>query len=249
MARRSALVFTFLLLLVCAPATGAQSAVLLALPLHRQAHSLSCEAAALQMALATVGISTTEDDLLQQLARDPTPRTVQPDGSVTWGDPDSGFVGTWDGVFGVDGYGVYQDPIADLARAQGAAATTAESGADPEDLYQAVKDGDPVIVWMPYEGVVRGRGSWTTPAGAEVDYVVTEHAVVLAGVDDEGVVFADPYTASLQRMDYAQFEQAMAELNNRAVIVRPAWSESAIGEPSVYPAFGMGECPRCRSAS
>jgi uncharacterized protein YvpB len=68
---------------------------------------------------------------------------------------------------------------------------------------------------------VRGRGAWATPAGVEVDYVVTEHAVVLAGVDEGGVVFADPYTASLQRMSYAQFETAMGELDNRAVIVQP----------------------------
>jgi uncharacterized protein YvpB len=222
MAHGRGAVLALLLLLTCAPAASAQPAVLLAVPLHRQAHALSCEAAALQMALATVGIQTTEDDLLQQLARDPTPRTVQPDGSVTWGDPDTGFVGTWDGVFGTDGYGVYQNPIADLARAQGALGTTAEFGANPKELYQAVKDGYPVVVWMPYEGVVRGRGSWTSPSGAEVDYVVTEHAVVLAGVNDQAVIFADPYTASLQQMDYAQFEAALAELNNRAVIVRPA---------------------------
>jgi uncharacterized protein YvpB len=53
-----------------------------------------------------------------------------------------------------------------------------------------------------------------------VDYVVTEHAVVLAGVGDEGVVFADPYTATLQRMSYARFEAAIGELDDRAVIVR-----------------------------
>jgi uncharacterized protein YvpB len=73
---------------------------------------------------------------------------------------------------------------------------------------------------MPYGGEVHDRGSWTTPAGTEVDYVVTEHAVVLAGVGDDSVVFADPYTASLQRMSYPQFEAALAELGNRAVIVR-----------------------------
>jgi uncharacterized protein YvpB len=159
--------------------------------------------------------------LLAQLARDPTPRTVAPDGSVVWGDPDAGFVGDWDGVFAVDGYGVYEQPIADLARAEGMPGSVALYGADPKDLYAAVRDGLPVVVWMPYAGQVRGRGSWTTPSGLEVDYVLTEHAVVLAGVGDDGVTYADPYTGSLQTMRYASFEAAMAELNNRAVIVRP----------------------------
>ncbi|MBV9134339.1 MAG: C39 family peptidase [Chloroflexi bacterium] len=221
MAHVRRLLLALLLLGASAPAAAGQSAVLLDVPLHRQAHALSCEAAALQMALATIGIQVTEDDLLQQLARDGTPRTVQPDGSVIWGDPDVGFVGNWDGAFGVDGYGVYERPIADLAKAQGAAGSVAERRVDPADLYQAVREGAPVVVWMPYAGEVHGRGSWITPAGAEVDYVVTEHAVVLAGLDDNGVTFADPYTATLQRMRYDQFEAALAELGNRAVIVRP----------------------------
>ena len=210
-----------LVMAVSASSAQAQPTLLLAVPLHRQEHDLSCEAAALQMALATLGDPVSEDDLLGSLARDPTPRTVAPDGSVTWGDPDQGFVGQWDGVFGRDGYGVYEGPIADLAHAQGFEGSTAQLNADPSELYAAVRNRYPVVVWMPYAGQVRGRGAWTTPQGAEVDYVVTEHAVVLAGLSEEGVVYADPYTASLQSMDYAHFESALAELGNRAVIVRP----------------------------
>jgi uncharacterized protein YvpB len=209
-------------LLLAATATpGHAQSVRLAVPLHRQEHALSCEAAALQMALATLGDQTSEDDLLARLAVDPTPRSVAPDGSVTWGDPDKGFVGQWDGVFGQDGYGVYEDPIAVLARAEGFGGATPLHEADPTELYAAVRDGYPVVVWMPYAGQVRGSGTWTTPAGVEVDYVVTEHAVVLAGLTDDGVLYADPYTASLQPMSYARFEAALSKLGNRAVIVRP----------------------------
>lgn len=199
-------------------AAMAQSAQL-SVPLHRQEHPLSCEAAALQMAMASLGVDVSEDDLLAHLARDPTPRSAMPDGSIVWGDPEQGFVGNWDGTFAVDGYGVYEQPIADLARAFGFPASTALHGSDPAQLYAAVRDGEPVVVWMPYGGEVRGRGVWTTPAGLEVGYVVTEHAVVLAGADDGGVVFADPYTGTLQRMSYPAFEAAIAELDNRAVIV------------------------------
>jgi uncharacterized protein YvpB len=206
--------------LALSPSVSSAQAARLAVPLHQQEHALSCEAAALEMALGALGVDVSEDDLLSRLARDPTPRTAQPDGQITWGDPDVGFVGTWDGVYGLDGYGVYQGPIADLARAYGADASTPLREADPAQLYAAVRAGNPVVVWMPYAGLVRGRGAWTTPAGTEVDYVVTEHAVVLAGVDEDGVVYADPYTASLQRMTYAQFESAIAELDNRAVIVQ-----------------------------
>jgi uncharacterized protein YvpB len=216
--RRS--VLAALVVLVLSPANSAAQTSRLSVPLHRQEHPLSCEAAALEMALATLGVQVSEDDLLARLARDPTPRMVLPDGSVTWGDPDQGFVGNWDGTFALDGYGVYEGPIADLARAYGFYGSLAVRGADPSQLYAAVRAGDPVVVWMPYAGQVRGRGAWMTPAGVEVDYVVTEHAVVLAGVGDSGVLYADPYTARLQQMSYADFEAATAELENRAVIVR-----------------------------
>jgi uncharacterized protein YvpB len=53
-----------------------------------------------------------------------------------------------------------------------------------------------------------------------VDYVVTEHAVVLAGVDETGVQYADPYTAGLRHATFDDFESAMSALGNRAVTVR-----------------------------
>jgi hypothetical protein len=35
------------------------------------------------------------------------------------------------------------------------------------------------------------------------------------------VLYADPYTARLQHTSFAAFESAMAELENRAVILHP----------------------------
>jgi len=202
-------------------ATQAVGLRILQVPLHRQEHALSCEAAALQIALGTLGYQVTEDHLLARLARDPTPRTVMPNGRVVWGDPDIGFVGDWDGAFARDGYGVYEGPIADLAVAEGLDGTSALRNADPKVLYDAVRAGYPAVVWMPYGGHVKGRGMWTTSSGVSVDYVVTEHAVVLAGVGPDGVVYADPYTGTLARASFDDFETAMSELDNRAVIVRP----------------------------
>lgn len=215
--RAVALALSVLLLV---PAMASAQAVRLEVPLHHQEHALSCEAAALRMALGALGTDVSEDELLSRLARDPTPREVQPDGSVVWGDPEVGFVGEVDGAFAVDGYGVYEEPIAELARAEGAGGSTALRGADAEELYAAVRSGMPVVVWMPYAGQVRGRGAWLTPSGVEVPYVVTEHAVVLIGLSDDGVLYADPYTASVQRLGLSQFEAAIAELGGRAVIVR-----------------------------
>src|SRR5262249_34252448 len=136
---------------------------LLDIPLHRQEHTLSCETAALKMALGAFGADVSENELLAHLARDTTPRTVLADGSVRWGDPEIGYVGRWDGVFTRDGYGVYDSPIADLARAYGFEGTTHGQGVDPAELYEALRQGFPSVVWVPYDLTVKGRGAWITP--------------------------------------------------------------------------------------
>jgi uncharacterized protein YvpB len=61
-----------------------------------------------------------------------------------------GYVGKWDGVYVKDGYGVYDGPIADVARSFGFGGTTHASGADPERLYTAVRQGFPIVMWIPY---------------------------------------------------------------------------------------------------
>ncbi len=191
------------------------------IPLHKQEHALSCEAAALQMAMAALGNTVAEDDILAVLPRDTTPRTARPDGLVEWGDPDRGYVGVWDGVFARDGYGVYEGPIADVAVGYGFAGTVQGRNVDPNSLYAVVRDGWPTVVWIPYGLTVNGRGSWLTPQGTQIEYVVTEHAVVLAGTTENGVVYADPYTGRLRNAAYADFEAGMLELGNRAVTIRP----------------------------
>lgn len=191
----------------------------LAVPLFRQQHALSCEAASLRMALGAIGLSLDESDILDRLTRDPTPRQVLPDGSVIWGDPDVGFVGSLDGVFAQDGYGVYDGPIADVASTLGLSGTTHAQGTTPTDIYGAVAQRVPVLVWVPYGLTVNGRGEWSTPEGKAIAYVLTEHCVVVAGVSDTGIVYADPWDAAYKTADYASFEAAFAEIGNRAVFV------------------------------
>ncbi len=202
------------------PSSTPASKMVLKVPIYHQQHALSCEAASLRMALATFGVEMSENHLLAALARDPTPRKVVGE-TVQWGDPDIGFVGSWDGVYLKDGYGVYEKPIADLAQSYGFETTKYGKNVDPKQLYESVRQGFPSVVWMPYDMVVKGRGSWVTPAGKTIPYVVTEHAVVLAGVDDRGVYYADPMKPDLQFATYSSFEKAMSELGDRFVTVRP----------------------------
>jgi uncharacterized protein YvpB len=106
--------------------------------------------------MGSLGTVVSEDELLAHLARDTTPRTVLADGTVRWGDPDIGYVGRWDGVFARDGYGVYDGPIADLARAYGFEVTSHGQGVEPTELYAALRQGFPSVVWVPYDLTVKG---------------------------------------------------------------------------------------------
>ena len=141
-------------------------------PFHRQEHSLSCEVAALKMAMAGHGVDVSESELIELLEFDRTPKT----GDI-WGDPDRGFVGSIDGKMFGDGYGVYAGPIARLGlrwlRTESFRQGTAQQ------LAWHLFDGNPVIIW----GFVgRGRAdSWQTPYGKIVNAIDGEHTKVVYG--------------------------------------------------------------------
>lgn len=190
--------------------------VRLAVPYHRQEHSLSCEAAALTMVLGYFGERVSEADLIAQLpVADPGPR--QP-GNV-WGDPDAGFVGDIDGRIPNGGYGVYEAPIVELAsRYRSASALT---GATLADLLAEVDAGRPVIVWGT---LADGRDiSWTTPQGKRVTAVAGEHTRVLIGFtgtleQPRRLILHDPIYGTIT-MAKEKFLANWARLGNRAVVV------------------------------
>src|SRR5713226_8248998 len=66
--------------------------------IHYQEHNLTCEAAALKMALAYEGIDVDEMTLIGYMTRDPSPARFDAHGHlIAWGDPAQGFVGNPDG--------------------------------------------------------------------------------------------------------------------------------------------------------
>ena len=123
---------------------------------HRQEQALSCEVAALKMALGGQGIEQAESALRAQLPFDPTPKQAG-----VWGDPDRGFVGNIDGRMLVTGYGVHWEPIARLGAQF--VHTFVIQNASATELAQQIAAGNPVIVWGNY-GAPHVY-TWQTPAG------------------------------------------------------------------------------------
>ncbi|GAC1506636.1 MAG: hypothetical protein NVS1B3_06380 [Candidatus Dormibacteraceae bacterium] len=198
---------------------------ILEIKIHYQQHNLTCEAAALKMALAYEGINVDEMTLLGYMTGDPRPAKFDAGGRlVTWGDPAQGFVGDPDGhIERLTGYGVYFGPVATAAQRAGARAIKAGGGlygsaVAPSEVYDAVLDGHPVVAWISNTYATAILSHYTAFDGAPVAYTLTEHAVTLIGVRPDAVLINDPWFGQHWHSK-AQFEAAYRTFENMAVIV------------------------------
>jgi uncharacterized protein YvpB len=193
--------------------------------IHHQEHNLTCEAAALKMALAYEGIDVDEMTLIGYMTRDPSPARFDSHGHlVAWGDPAQGFVGNPDGhIERYTGYGVYDRPVAFAALLAGANVVAAGGGLygspiAPSQVYDAVLDGHPVVAWISNTYRTVGLQQYTAYDGATVSYTLTEHAVTVIGVRPDAVLINDPWFGQHWHSK-AQFEAAYATFEQMAVIV------------------------------
>jgi len=144
----------------------------LAVPAYLQKYTLSCEIAALRMALNFRGANVTEDDLIPKVGFDTTPHN----GNI-WGNPYNAFVGNIRGTQMKDGYGVYWGPIARAARDYRGAQEF--QNWNISDLTAQISKGNPVVIWV-YSHFGTPT-SWNTPDGTNIYAVRDEHAVVAVG--------------------------------------------------------------------
>jgi len=209
---------------------GAATSNLIAAPVYGQVRSLSCEAAALQMALAAKSIHVSQEWLIAVMGADGRAPVLGPNGVVRWGDPYRIFVGNINGSEPAHtGYGVYDPPVAFAAERAGAGAVPLEH-VDPSVIYQEVLDGNPVVVWVVNHLGTTTLRTWTAWDGRTVPYSVGEHAVTLAGVDyDRGTVtLHDPGNAASGTVTMQRFEASFDSFGRMAVVVRA-------GHPSLLP--------------
>lgn len=189
----------------------------LPVPLYYQQHSLSCEVAALRMALAGVGVKVRESDLIEIMPINPAPRI----GNI-WSDPDKEFVGSIDGAQNTTGYGVYWPVILNLAR-NWRGDSEGYSGASYEDIIRELKAGHPVIYW----GVANDKmvpDPWQTAEGKEIKAWTGEHVRTIIGYegDDDNpsyLIINDPKTGQI-KVSKKSFLRDWARFDNSVVIVK-----------------------------
>jgi uncharacterized protein YvpB len=184
-------------------------------PVIAQALHNNCETAALSILLATTGLRRSQLQLQSRVARSGPLDPESVDGRRVWGDPRLGFVGRADGGGAAGGFGVYEGPIAALARREGRPLVDL-SGDPPTDLYDRLLAGHAVMVWIglsdgPYD-------TWYSPAGRRVVVNFGEHAMVLAGRYEGGdLEVVNPLYGTRERWSRGRFEAAWALLGHRAL--------------------------------
>jgi uncharacterized protein YvpB len=197
---------------VTVPSTAVAATI--QVPVVKQTLQDDCEATALSMLLRFAGKRVDQLTLQRQVARNgPLDPEEGPEGEV-WGNPRLGFVGRADGSGTAGGFGVYQGPIAALARRHGVE-TRDLTRKSPDTIYRTLLSGKPVLVWV---GLSEGPyGSWHSPAGKVVTVNYGEHAVLLTGVNGEAVTVNDPLSGERLTWPKSQFEAMWNLLGRRAL--------------------------------
>lgn len=153
-----------------------QNSFSLAVPLYKQHYKFTCYTAAAQMVLAYRQItSVTELGFLKEIGYDSTPKNQL---TNTWGDPNRGVVGTFDGT-GDGGYGAHWDPV---AKALGAyRQVEVMHHWNLNELLEKVKAGNPVMVWW-VNGVWPAKElTWNSSDGEKIRAVNGMHVEVVTG--------------------------------------------------------------------
>jgi len=183
-------------------------------PIIQQAYRNNCETAALSMLLASAGIDQDQLDLQAQITEaKPLDPEIGPGGEQIWGDPNQGFVGRPEGGGPAGGFGVFEQPILDLASRFAKPIDLSRS--PPKTIYQRLLAGHAVMTWIglsdgPYE-------TWTSPAGNEVAVNFGEHTVLLTGIAGNRIYVNDPIDGVKKVWSRADFEAMWELLDQRAV--------------------------------
>jgi len=189
---------------------------------YAQTHPASCESASAYAVMDYFGVDFSEDSIIDEIGADLSSRYFDNNGDLHWGNPQETFVGDIDGqnVY-VDGYGVYNQPIAEVLKAHGFAASISQTGWEVDNLLEYIRRGYPAIVWISNDYQSKEVGTMIALDGVENPWIWGEHAVVLRGVDSDEIYIMDVGDGSYYTVSYSKFETGFSNLNNMAIVVIP----------------------------
>ncbi|PEX93222.1 C39 family peptidase [Bacillus cereus] len=192
-----------------------EKVILSNVPLIQQLPELDrgCEVTSLAVMLQYAGVSVDKMELANEIKK-----VNFMEGGVR-GNPNEGFVGNIY-TFSESGYGVYHEPLFQLAKKYLPNKAVDLTGKSIEEMYKSVKAGQPVVMITnaTYAPLDEDEfTTWETNSG-DVSITYNEHCVVLIGYDKESVYIRDPLNDSLDvKVPRESFEQAWIQMGSQAV--------------------------------
>jgi uncharacterized protein YvpB len=216
--------------LATAPITAEAAMFRLPVGTQRMQMPLDCEATSLTIALASVGVHTTQQDVQDHFPTDARAPVLGANGlPAEWGDPYKDFVGH---VMGSEpgsnphwneyaGWGAYAPVVAHEAEALGVPVAAQLTGWNPQALYAAVEAGHPVLVWTTVDYAYQTPRTWIAWDGRIIPWTEAGHVVVLMGVDPTAgtLEFSDPLTGSYNGTTMAQFARTFTIYGSMAIVI------------------------------
>jgi uncharacterized protein YvpB len=186
--------------------SGASDAVRVGVPTYAQQRNLSCEYAALVMAMGTYGVWVSEYAL---------------DDVVGWSEnPHWGYRGDINGWWGnTDDYGVYASALAPALPTFGFYGEEFYAQGNSTALTARLDAGTPVLVWL---GLWGDTGFYNYSAdGTPYKLVTGLHVVVADGYDSGGVYVSDPATGGMKYYDWSTFMTFWNVMDGMGLSVSP----------------------------
>jgi uncharacterized protein YvpB len=197
---------------------------------QRMQMPLDCEATSLTIALASVGVRTSQQYVQGHFPTDTRAPILGTNGLPSeWGDPYTDFVGH---VMGSEpgsnphwatyaGWGAYAPVVARVAESMGVPVASQLTGWNPQALYAAVEAGHPVLVWTTVNYTSETARTWTGWDGRVVPWTEAGHVVVLMGVDPVAgtLEFSDPLTGGYNGTTMAQFAKTFSIYGDMAIVI------------------------------
>jgi uncharacterized protein YvpB len=216
--------------LATAPVTAEAAMFRLPVGTQRMQMPLDCEATSLTIALASVGVHTTQQWVQGHFPADTRAPVLGANGlPAQWGDPYTDFVGH---VMGSEpgsnphwasyaGWGAYAPVVARTAESLGVPVAAQLTGWKPQALYAAVEAGHPVLVWTTVNYSSQTARTWTAWDGRSVPWTQAGHVVVLMGVNTSAgtLEFSDPLTGSYNGTTMAQFARTFTIYGSMAIVI------------------------------
>ncbi|WNS78293.1 C39 family peptidase [Domibacillus sp. DTU_2020_1001157_1_SI_ALB_TIR_016] len=180
-----------------------------------------CEVTSLAMLLQDAGVNADKMTLAKEIKRDLTPMTKQ-NGKTYFGNPHTGFVGDMYS-FETPGYGVYNEPIFELAERYLPGKVENITGESFDSIINKLKDNKTVWIITNATFDVLGEEefrTWETPDGP-VEITYREHSVLVTGFDENYIYFNDPLTGiKNNKSNKAAFIAAWEQMGKQAISLK-----------------------------